>query len=447
MPTLAAIRGKFGNIDYYQCTMKPKDLISRTEFAKKYFTKEAWQEMEKGGQMQREPQIRYLTDIAPYLIRNKNRFFNSIVVLLDPNLCKFKSLDEFAVSVNKEFTSISKLVDFTYEDEIKTIGFLSIKDTGHMIILDGQHRMLAFRTVIADREKLEKQLNKTGETYEQYKDHGVFEDDVSVIFVNIPEVKDQRKLFDDINAYAKPPSQKERIYLAEVNGYFLITQNFTNDNPIITGFESFINKKGTSLPDRSKNLTTGKHLSEMVEFILNKHGYEFKKQVRPDQKTLDEGEKICFEYLTNFFTKIKAFNTVLKEGGNIVELREPQNYNKWSLLFKPMPQVALLQAIHFLINASDMDEDAIYKAINKIDWSTVKGKSQWEDIVLTRDGTRLTGKKVQDRLRDMIIYFVLGKSRFLKLENGEDKYNDLLKRWKECKNDTKSTELPDVQNK
>ena len=183
MATLAAIKGKFGNIEYYQCTMKPKDLISRTETAVNYFSKEDWQEMEKGGQMQREPQIRYLTEIAPYLIRNKNRFFNSIVVLLDPKLCKFKSLDEYPVRINNEFTTISKILDFSYEDGAKTIGFLSVKDTGHMIILDGQHRMLAFRTVIADREKLEKILQKTGETYEQYSDHGVFDDDVSVIFV------------------------------------------------------------------------------------------------------------------------------------------------------------------------------------------------------------------------------------------------------------------------
>jgi len=447
MATLAAIKGKFGEIEYYQCTMKPKDLISRTETAVNYFSKEDWQEMEKGGQMQREPQIRYLTEIAPYLIRNKKRFFNSIVVLLDPKLCKFKSLDEFAVSVNNEFTTISRLLDFTYEDGIKTIGFLSIKDTGHMIILDGQHRMLAFRTVIADREKLEKQLNKTGETYEQYSNHGVFDDDVSVIFVNIPEVREQRKLFDDINAYAKPPSQRERIFLAEVNGYFLITQNFTNNNPINMGFEKFINKKGTSLPERSTKLTTGKHLSEMVEFILTEAGYEFRKQVRPDQKTLDECEKICFEFLTNFFTKIKAYNTVLKEGGDIVELRESENQNKWALIFKPMPQVALLQAIHYLIKNSDMDEDAIYRVINKIDWSTVKGKSQWEDIVLTRDGTILTGTKVQERLKDMIIYFVLGKSRYLKLENGDNMYENLLKRWKDCRNDNKSTELPEVRTK
>ena len=99
-----------------------------------------------------------------------------------------------------------------------------------MLILDGQHRMLALRTVIAEREKLEKELEKQGESFEQYSNHGVFDDDVSVIFVNLPEKTDQRKLFGDINTYAKTVSQKERIFISEDNGYFKITQNFVKDN-------------------------------------------------------------------------------------------------------------------------------------------------------------------------------------------------------------------------
>ena len=114
MATLAAIKGKFGEIEYYQCTMKPKDLISRTESAIHYFSKEDWEEMGVDGKMQREPSNRYITDIAPYLVRNKKRFFNSIVVLLDPALCKFKSLDEYPIRINNEFTVISKIVDFVF---------------------------------------------------------------------------------------------------------------------------------------------------------------------------------------------------------------------------------------------------------------------------------------------------------------------------------------------
>ena len=39
MTTVAAIKGKMGDINYYQCTMKTKDVISRTECATEFLAK------------------------------------------------------------------------------------------------------------------------------------------------------------------------------------------------------------------------------------------------------------------------------------------------------------------------------------------------------------------------------------------------------------------------
>ena len=39
MTTVPAIRGKIGNIEYYQCTMNAHDLITRTQNATEYFSK------------------------------------------------------------------------------------------------------------------------------------------------------------------------------------------------------------------------------------------------------------------------------------------------------------------------------------------------------------------------------------------------------------------------
>ena len=449
MTTVAAIKGKMGDIEYYQCTMKTKDVISRTECATEYFSKEDWEEMGVDGQMQREPSKRYMTDIAPYLVRTKQRFFNSIVVLLDPELAKFKPLEEFPITVGKnEFKSFSQCVDWEKEDMARAIGFLTIKDTGHMLILDGQHRMLALRSVISKRDELEKVLNKQEDTMDNYTDHGVFDDDISVVFVKLTDRAAQRKLFGDINTYAKSVSQQERIFIAEDNGYYKITQDFVSGNPINPLFVKFVNLKGTSLPDRSTKLTTARHLNEMIEFLAKQGGYKFPKQGMPSEQELEDAKSLCKNFLVNFFTKIKAFEKVLKNEASIPEMRDPEDpkNEKCALLFKPMPQVALLEAIHFLIKNSDMDDDAIYRSINKIDWSVGKG-SQWNGIVMTQDGTILTGKKVQDRLRDMITYFILGESKFKNLENGQEKYDDLLTRWKECVNDDKANELPKVKTK
>ena len=90
-----------------------------------------------------------------------------------------------------------------------------------------------------------------------------------------------------------------------------------------------------------------------------------------------------------------------------------------------MPQVALAKAILFLQEESDMDSDAIYRAINKIDWRWDRG-SQFEGMVITSDGTILTGSKIEKRLTHMIIYWVLGRAKFEKMPSLGKKELDKL---------------------
>ena len=118
MTAVPAVKGKMGNIEYFQCTMSSKDLVARTQSAREYFSEEDWDEMGPTGKMQRDVSDRYLKQIAPYLLRTKDRFFNSIVVLLDPNLCKFKSLDENVLNINGKTVKASEFVSFDREEEI-----------------------------------------------------------------------------------------------------------------------------------------------------------------------------------------------------------------------------------------------------------------------------------------------------------------------------------------
>lgn len=338
MTTVAAIKGKIGELDYFQCTLKIKDLISRTECAVEYFSKTDWDEMGPTGQMQRVPDKRVITHIAPYILKNKKRFFNSIVVALDPNLCKFRPLDDFAIKVGNDFKPISSFVDFEYEDKTKTIGFLTIKDVDHMLILDGQHRMLAYRAILTKRDQIEKVLQKTNDTLENYKNHGFLNDDISVIFVNLQDIVDQRKLFGDLNTYAKSLSAKERNLISEDNGYRKILQNFLDQNPLKTEFIKYVNLSGTSLPTRAKYITTVSHLREMIIFICKECGYNFPDQGMPSSSDLDKAEKHCREFLSTFFSKIKAFEkALLSEKEEIQQMREASC--KDGLLFKPMPKL------------------------------------------------------------------------------------------------------------
>ena len=108
-----------------------------------------------------------------------------------------------------------------------------------------------------------------------------------------------------------------------------------------------------------------------------------------------------------------------------------------------MPQVALAEAILFLKEESDMDVNAIYREINRIDWSWKPG-SQVEGMVITSDGTILTGSKIQKRLTSMIICWVLGRSKFDKLLGDKE----LKKLDQDYKSTTKNKgEFPSVVRK
>ena len=150
MTTTAAIRGKMGEYEYFQTTMKPGDVISKTSAAVDYFSPADWEEMGEIARVQREPdKIRILQEIAPYLIRSQKRFFNSIVVLLDQKACDFQSLDDHPVNKpGGQATTASKLFLPAYQDKAESMGFLEISDSKSMLILDGQHRMLALKKVM-----------------------------------------------------------------------------------------------------------------------------------------------------------------------------------------------------------------------------------------------------------------------------------------------------------
>ena len=447
MTAVPAVRGKMGNIEYFQCTMSSKDLVARTQSATEYFSEEDWDEMGPTGKMQRDVSDRYLKQIAPYLLRTKDRFFNSIVVLLDEKLCKFKSLDEEILNVNGKTVKASEFVPFDREDEIKRIGFLELKDRGEMLILDGQHRMRALRAVVSpgedERAKLKKVLDNNNESHLANNDNGVKEDLLSVIFVTLKDRKAQRKLFTDINSYAKTMGQKERLMISEDNGYYKILQNLAESKDII--HPRFAYFQSVSLPDNAAAVTTGKHLTQIIKAVCAEKGYgKWKEQILPPKEEFEKAQSLCRTFLKEFFGKIDAYKHALSnDPSEIPELRSKESSKKWGLLFKPMPQVALAEAILFLREESDMDVNAIYREINRIDWSWKPG-SQFEGMVITSDGTILTGGKIQKRLTSMIICWVLGRSKFDKLLGDKE----LKKLDQDYKSTTKNKgEFPSVVRK
>ena len=83
------------------------------------------------GKNQREVDKRYLKLIAPYILRDKDRFFNSFIVKYDSSLAKFTSVGEEPIKdKDGKYEKVSDKLSFEKQDILNEIGFLNIKDKG-----------------------------------------------------------------------------------------------------------------------------------------------------------------------------------------------------------------------------------------------------------------------------------------------------------------------------
>jgi len=176
---------------------------------------------------------------------------------------------------------------------------------------------------------------------------------------------------------------------------------------------------------------------------------KFKSQMQLDTmvEDMEMAQNICNRELNEFFLNVGIFKKILvteASNKNVTKYREDSG--KDALILKPMPHVALFKAIHFLKENTDMDIDAIYRAANKIDFSYEKGSNnQWLKWVISDAGTITTSGKVEGVLTRMLVYFIAGKARCEKFENGQEWLNELFENYKELAGDV--SELPEPKFK
>ena len=176
---------------------------------------------------------------------------------------------------------------------------------------------------------------------------------------------------------------------------------------------------------------------------------KFKKQMQLDSiaDLMETAKRLCLKEMNEFFEKISVYDKVLKGKDNKVVKNYRDHSNKDSLLFKPITQVALFKAIQFLKKNSDMDIDAIYRGANKIDYSYSDEKNQWKNVLIASGGNILTSAKVELLLERLLVYFIAGKAKCLKLPNGNEWLETLLSDYRDQVEDQKISQLPDPKFK
>ena len=209
-----AIRGTMGRWTYFIVKLTMRELCNTVQFASDYYDDQTLDEA-----VQREiNKSRVKKDLVEYLKRQPDRFFSSLVVAAVDGHPKWHPV---------HISDDPKFEIFAVDHRLKTtFGMLVFDGTQRYYALDGQHRLSAIKTL----------LDKAGDDWRQAP-RDFAEEEVAVIVVTPEEtegksgfLKRYRRLFGNLNRYAKRTSQFTNIVMDEDDTFAILTRRLVTDH-------------------------------------------------------------------------------------------------------------------------------------------------------------------------------------------------------------------------
>ena len=372
--TFPALRGRMGSTDYYQATVKARELAAVAMMAAELPQWTTWSIFER---FQRElAQKRVEKEIVPYLVRTKDRFFNSLIVLVfEPENFDFEPLTKIVPDLPR-----------AYKTALDEMGFLTIEG-GSLVVLDGQHRLGALRAVATAGPEL------TGE----YVD-AVADDELSVLFIPHESFEKTRRIFNKVNRYAKPTSPTDNIITSEDDGSAIITRWLVEEsvpldlagpspplNALDGSGEPIVEWRTQTLRPDARKFTTLSALYQTTHVILAADGitgFDEKHMVnRPSDRQLARAYTFVANWWQAVLTDFTPYRRAVKHPANLPDLRAYQS--EYSLLFRPIGQIAFMHALTGAVALGRSLEEALEIAEDQ-GWVSVRsaihrhgGLRQW----------------------------------------------------------------------
>lgn len=357
-----------------------------------------WEHWTIGERFQRDIAVKRIQEeLVPYLVRSRDRFFGSLIVLVfEPHVFTFEALDRMPV----KFPA-------AYRDITDRMGFLTIEG-GKLVALDGQHRLVALREIVAGRVEAEGEFADA-----------VADDELCVVFVQHESLEKTRCIFNKVNRHARPTTPTDNIITSEDDGYAIVARwlvegdpplGLTDPPPPLTLFdargEPLVEWRSTSLAPQSTKLTTLSAVYQSVEAILDAHGvthFDEKHRVnRPSNKELESAYRWCAEWWGAVSSGMDAFIAAIERPSRIPDMRR---YGaKWSLLFRPVAQIALFRALAVTESYGIGLDEAVRRA-NRVDWAA--DADFWVDTIIRSNG-RMVANAQSIRLAGRVIAYLIG---------------------------------------
>lgn len=331
---LSSLRGDFGDWTYYPCLMKLKDIAERIGFADEIYKSKTLNEM-----VQRKLKEKWGREIKEYLLRQEQRFFNSLIVAVyegKPNWYEITDLE------GSEQLDESEIPD----DVIAGIGILSLNGGERLFTIDGQHRLMGIKEAIKTKAKLG-------------------EDELTVIFVahrtDEAGLARSRRLFTTLNKNAKKVTTSDIIALDEDDTMAIIVRRLVETHPMFQEERISYNPNANLSTGDFTSLTTIVKLYDVLLILFTKiYGKRTKKQLtdmRLSDEVLEEHYEYACDYFKHLVNTFKPLQEFLDAGNDYetvtAKYRTPEGGN---ILFRPIGLSILTEMVATLSQKHELSE-------------------------------------------------------------------------------------------
>jgi len=315
---LPALRGIMGDWIYYTCLMDIGELSKRVRYAREVHGNRHLSDM-----MQRELRSGRAAQIAQYLERQPERFFNALVVATYGGQPNWHALND--VKGRAKDGELKGLGDET----VASVGFLTFQGGEKLFALDGQHRLAGIKKAIGD---------------------GVVDqdpcDEVSVIFVGHKDTKKglerTRRLFTTLNKTARPVTKGEIIALDEDDVMAICVRRLVERTGLFAGNRIAFVASNNMPTANTASLTTIATLYDVLTILFTDAQSDLKRQradlqrVRPEDDTLDRYFRLAESYFLQLGRNFRALDEFFNAEDTTKVVKKYRGPHGGHVLFRPI---------------------------------------------------------------------------------------------------------------
>ena len=437
-----ALCSKMGTWTYYTVKMSARELSQNVMYASEVHEDNTLDEA-----IQRIlDESRVKKDIVEYLKRQPHRFFSSIVVA---------ALEGDPIFYPVEVTEDPRFVLFHDDRRLnESFGVLKFDGTQKYYALDGQHRLSAIKTLLNQNDP-PSDSSPTG-----------FEEDEFSVIVIVPNREDSnetfrqkyRRLFSNLNRYAKAMDQATNIIMDEDDAFAILTRRLITEHAFFQSAgrhresRRIKTKKGKNLTTKDRYFTSIETLYEMNIALLSSsqrisNGWGPIREESTDMKTFKKFRP-SEEYIDSLYVELviywEALLTelpVLHSEPTQMRIHDLLNRNSDDetdhLLFWPIGQQMLAEIARELLNKRLHDPDHpttetvefALKGLNQLQWQL--HQAPWLHFLLIRStATNRWNMRSEERAKAVRCGHII-QQWILGLEDEDRDFTENLKnQWK-----------------